>query len=81
MLVMVSNKYVLQLITYTNVCILRLLHSRSSRAYCDNATKVMCVANVIFGRERLTEQRQLNVRRGSYFCAEIAKCMQRYHCA
>ena len=30
--------------------------SRSSRAYCDNATKAMCVANVIFGQERLTEQ-------------------------
>jgi len=23
--------------------------SRSSSAYCDNATNVMCVANVIFG--------------------------------
>jgi len=32
------------------------LDSRSSRAYCDNATKVMCVANVIFGQERLTKQ-------------------------
>jgi len=46
----------LQLITYTNVCILRFFDSRSSRAYCDNATKAMCVANVIFGQERLTEQ-------------------------
>jgi len=46
----------LQLITDTNVCILRFFDSRSSRAYCDNATKVMCVANVIFGQEHLTGQ-------------------------
>jgi len=46
----------LQLITYTNVCNLRVFDSRSSRAYCENATKVMCVANVIFGQERLTER-------------------------
>jgi len=32
----------------------RLLQG-SSRAYCDNATKVMRVANVIFGQEDLTE--------------------------
>jgi len=38
------------------VCILRFFDSSSSRGYCDNATKVMCVANVIFGQERLTEQ-------------------------
>jgi len=35
---------------------LRFFDSSSSRVYCDNATKVMCVANVIFGQERLTEQ-------------------------
>jgi len=34
----------------------RFFDSLSSRAYCDNATKVMCVAIVIFGQERLTEQ-------------------------
>jgi len=51
-----DNKQVLQLITYTNVCILRLFDSRSSSAHCDNATKVICVANVIFGQECLTEQ-------------------------
>jgi len=33
-----------------------LFDSRSSRTYCDNATKVMCAANVIFGQEHLTEQ-------------------------
>jgi len=38
------------------LCILRFFDSSSSRVYCDNATKVMCVANVIFGQERLTEQ-------------------------
>jgi len=38
------------------VCILRFFDSSRSRVYCDNATKVMCVANVIFGQERLTEQ-------------------------
>jgi len=35
---------------------LRFFDSSSSSFYCDNATKVMCVANVIFGQERLTEQ-------------------------
>ena len=30
--------------------------SSSNRVYCDNATKVMCVANVIFRQERLTVQ-------------------------
>jgi len=45
----------LQLITNTNVCTLRFFDSRSSRAYRDNATKVMCVAHVIFGQDRLTE--------------------------
>ena len=34
------------------LCILRFFDSSSSRVYCDNATKVMCVANVIFGQER-----------------------------
>jgi len=34
----------------------RIFDSQSSRAYCDNATKVVCVADVIFGQERLTEQ-------------------------
>jgi len=53
---MLSNKQVLQLITYTNVCILHFFDSRSSRAYCDNATKLMCVANIVFGQECLTEQ-------------------------
>ena len=45
----------MQLMTYMNV---RILHfdSRSRRAYCDNATKVMCVTNVIFEQERPTEQ-------------------------
>ena len=38
------------------VCILRFFDSSSSRVCCDNATKVMCVANVIFGQERLTKQ-------------------------
>ena len=38
------------------VCILRFFDSSSSKVYCDNVTKVMCVANVIFGPERLTEQ-------------------------
>jgi len=41
------------------VCILRFFDSSSiSRVYCDNATKVVCVANVIFGQERLTKQFQ-----------------------
>jgi len=53
---MLSNKKVLQLVTHENVCILRFFDSRSSRAYCDNATKVMCLANVIFGQEGLTER-------------------------
>jgi len=38
------------------ICILYFFDSSSSRVYCDNATKLMCVANVIFGQERLTEQ-------------------------
>jgi len=46
----------LQLFAYTNVCVLRFFDSSSSRTYCANATKVMCVANVTFGQERLTEQ-------------------------
>ena len=46
----------MQFITYTNVCILRFFDSRRSRAYYDKATNVMCVVNVIFGQERLTEQ-------------------------
>jgi len=46
----------LQLITYKNVCILDFFDSRSSRVFCDNATRVMCVANVIFGQEGLTMQ-------------------------
>ena len=50
---MLSNK---QLITYTNVCIIRFFDSQSSRTSCDNATKAMWVAKVIFGQERLTEQ-------------------------
>jgi len=36
--------------------IIRFFDSSSSRVYCDSATKVMCVANVIFGQECLTEQ-------------------------
>ena len=39
-----------------HTCIQATFYSRSSRDYCDNATKVICVANVIFGQERLTEQ-------------------------
>ena len=39
-----------------SICILLFFDSRSSRAYCYNATKVMCVDNVFFGQERLTEQ-------------------------
>ena len=38
------------------VCILHFFDSQSSRVCCVNATKVICVANVIFGQERLTEQ-------------------------
>jgi len=56
MLVILSKKYVLQLITYKNVCILCFFDSRSSRVYYDNATKMICVAGVIFGQEVQTEQ-------------------------
>jgi len=34
------------------VCILRFIDSSGSSVYCDSATKVMCVGNVIFGQER-----------------------------
>ena len=42
--------------SWAAVCILRFFDSWSSRVYCDNATKVMCVVDVIFGQECLTEQ-------------------------
>jgi len=35
---------------------IRFFDSRISMVYCDNATEVMCVVDVIFGQEGLAEQ-------------------------